>query len=546
MANLVQDLRYALRQIRKSPGFAITAVLTLALGIGATAAIFSFVDGVLLKPLAYRQSGQLVVVWEHVRFLETLFPYTGPNPRHVMAWQEGQTNFSGISMVNQGATGISLSGDHPRYVGRVAAEPNLLRILGVQPMLGRDFLPEDGSKGRDDRVIVSWSLWQSLFGGSAAVLGKTLWVGKKPMQVVGVLPKAFYFPKANELTASPIAQQAPAVEVLTPAVLDPSDYGWNSDYGNWVAIGRLKPGKTLTAAQAQLNRLSVNFLRQAPPGELDGPVEGAVLTLIQPMKEAIVGKTSRALSLLFAAVLSVLLIACMNLANAQLARVMAREREAALRAALGASAWGLVQASLLETLLLSLAGGTLGVLLAELAVHHFAGFLHVAIPRAETVSVNGPVLLAALVCTAGATMLFGALPALRYLRARPQTALQGVGRASGSAGNTMLRRWLVCGQVLACTALLLLTALFAKSLLRLLHGDKGFSTSNTVVASVREQGESYTDAKRAGFDDAVLDRLRQLPGVESAALVSSILSQGQTWLDGVHRTDGPSKQSNLA
>jgi hypothetical protein len=158
MANLVQDLRYAWRQIRKSPGFALTAVSTLALGIGATATLFSFVDGVLLQPLAYHESGQLVVVWEHVRFLEKLFPYTGPNPRHFWTWRQSQTDFSGMVLVNAVATSVSLSGDHPSYVGRVLSEPNLLRVLGVQPMLGRDFLPEEGTTGLDDRVLISWNL----------------------------------------------------------------------------------------------------------------------------------------------------------------------------------------------------------------------------------------------------------------------------------------------------------------------------------------------------------------------------------------------------
>lgn len=541
--NLAQDLRYALRQIRRSPGFALTAVLTLALSIGATTAIFTFVDGVLLKPLAYRQSGQLVVAWEHVRYLEKLFPYVGPNPRHVAAWRQAQTGFTDIAMVHEGSAGVSLGGDHPRYVGRISAEPNLLRVLGVHPLLGRDLVRDDAIKGHDDRAILSWNLWQTLFGGSADVLGKTFRVGTRPTTVIGVMPRDFYFPKANELNAMQMAQQAPAVDLLTPASIDPNDTGWNSDYGNFVAIGRLKPGSTPAAAQAQLDVVTENLLRQAPPEALDGNVQGAVTTVVQPLKEAIVGKTSRGLWLLFAAVLSVLLIACINLANAQLARVMARDREAAVRAALGASAWNLLQASLLESLLLSVTGGTLGVVLAKVAVDRFADAVHIAIPRADNITLNGTALAAAIACTAGATLLFGALPALRYLRARPQAALQAGARAHGSAGGSALRRWLICGQVLACTALVLLTSLFARNLLHLLRNDQGYSTARTVIASVRLQGENFTDPARAGFDDAVLARLRDLPGVSDAAMVSSMLSQGQTWLDGVHRSDRTGTES---
>jgi predicted permease len=526
--------------------FSLVAIVTLALSIGGTVTIFSFVDGVLLKPLAYQQSGQLTVMWEHVRFLEHLFPYTGPNARQVLALRQSQTSFTDLVLLREDATGISLGGDHPRFAGRVRTEPALLRMLGVQPVLGRDFRPEDGSNGHDDGVIISWTLWKTLFSGRDDVLGKTLYVATVPARVIGVLPKDFYFPKANELSSAPMAQIAPSVDVLQAMAIHPENYGWNEQYGNFVALGRLKPGVTLDGANAQLDALCNQIARQAPARDFGSKPDGAISVVLTPLKEAIVGKTSQQLWLLLSAVLSVLLIACVNLANAQLARAMRRDREAAVRVALGSTMWSLLRTSMLESLLLSVVGGALGVWLAHQVITHFAEAVRLAVPRAENVTVNGPVLAVAVLCTAVATLACAVLPTLRYFHVDPRAAMQGSGRASGSAGGTTLRRALVGLQMLACTTLLLLTALFATNMLHLLRLDRGFSSDNTMLASVRMQGKAFTDERLAGFDDAVLERLRALPGVTHAAMVSSVLSQGQTWLDGVERTDGGHERALLA
>jgi len=187
MHSLLQDIRYGLRQLRKSPSFTLTAILTLAFGIGATTALFSVVDGVLLKPLAYRDSGRLVVVWERVRYLEKLFPYVGANPRHADIWRRQSTAFTDLTLLQQGSTGISLGSDHPRLVGKISALPNLLDILGVQPTLGRNFLPEEAVDGHDKVVIISYRLWQTLFSSDPAVIGRSLKIAGTPYQVVTAL-----------------------------------------------------------------------------------------------------------------------------------------------------------------------------------------------------------------------------------------------------------------------------------------------------------------------------------------------------------------------
>ena len=546
MTSILQDLRYGLRQLLKAPGFTLTAVLTLALGIGATTALFSIVDGVLLKPLAYRDSGRLVAVWEKVRFLEKLFPYTGPNPRHANIWRQHENAFNDLTVLQQNSVGVSLRGDHPRNVGRIVGEPNLLDVLGVQPTLGRNFLPRESVEGHDKVAIVSWSLWQSLLQGDPNAVGSFIDVAGTKRQVVGVLPRAFYFPKSNELSAEPQTRQEPPPDLLTPLVINWNDFGLTGDFGNYVVLGHLKPGITPAAAQNQLDVLQEQIARQVPPNQMDGPVKGALASYVQPLKEVIVGRTAPRLWLLLAAMISVLLIACVNLANAQMARYVARDREAALRSALGASAAQLLQSALAEVAILSTAGGALGVCLAVFAVHRFAGYAQIAVPRSGAVEINFGVLAISVLLTIGASVIFGVLPATRLLRAQPQQALQGSGRTAGSRGSNQLRRTLVGLQVFACTTLLLVSGLFARSLIHLSTFDKGFSTDHVVVAAVELHGDAFTDPIRTGIDDGTLEKLRAIPGVQSASLVSYMLLQGGSWLDGIVPIAGDAKQDGLA
>ncbi len=543
MNSLLQDVRYGLRQLRRSPAFTITAVLTLAFGIGATTALFSVVDGVLLKPLAYRDSGRLVVIWERVRFLEKLWPYTGANARHEDIWRRQSSAFTDMTLLRQGSTGISLRNtDHPQLVGRIIAQPNLLDILGVQPLLGRNFLPEESVQGQEKVALITWHLWQTLFQGDASTLGKSVLIAGTPFQIVGVLPKNFYFPKANELASSPVAGQRPENEIITPLAINPDrGYGWNSDYGNYVAIGRLKPGTSIAQATENLNIVDDYIARQIPPGQLDGPPKGALSTYIQPMKEVLVGRTAARLWLLMAAVFSVLLIACINLANAQLARLVSRDRETAVRAALGASASRLLRGAIVEATILSIFGGACGIVLALFSVRRFAGYAELAMPRTGGIMLSMPVLALSVLLTVASGAIFGVLPALRLLRTNPQHALQGSSRSSvGSKRSSALRRWLVGAQVFACTALLLIAGLFAKSLTTLSTFDKGFSTANVIAADVFLQSEAFSEDKdRASFDDGVLAKLRALPGVQSASLVSYMLLSGDGWIDGVTPDDKP-------
>jgi hypothetical protein len=286
---ILQDLRHAARTLRKSPGFAVTAFLTLAIGIGASTAVFTMVDSVILKPLAYRDSGDLVVLWERVRPMSP--DPVGPNPRHADLWKKRATAFSGLALVQHSSSGLTLGTDHPLQLGTVTCSANLFGVLQVVPLLGRTFLPEDDMKGHDNVAILTYALWQSLFRGDPAVVGKSVRLGDTPREVIGVLPAGFRFPNRNALRAGHSKQPlsgVPEPAIYIPAALDPNRFGWNGDYGNWVALARLKPGVGIKQADTQINAIQDRIERDMPAGEKYGR-PGSLQDSEQPMQEPVVG-----------------------------------------------------------------------------------------------------------------------------------------------------------------------------------------------------------------------------------------------------------------
>jgi predicted permease len=542
----LQEIRYAFRTLCKSPAFAATAVLTLALGIGASTAVFTVVDSVILKPLAFRDSGGLVVAWERVRYLSG--QPTGPNPRHVDTWQQRATAFSGLTVVRNMSMGLAVGPEHPRLSGVVASLPNLFDILQVQPLLGRTFLPEDGVKGRDNVAVLTYPLWQDLFHGDLKAVGRTVRVDDVPREVIGVLPPSFHFPNSNALRSVPSRQPvsgAPDPAVFIPVVLDLSQLAGNGNYGNWVAIGRLNPSATPSQAEAQLNTIQAQIVQD--PSNHDDRRPGALLATVQPMQEAIVDDSRTGLWLLMAAVIALMLIACLNLANAQLSRAIARRRDAAVRTALGAAKWRLVWNALAENFLLAATGGAAGILLASTGLSLFRRYASVDLPRLSEVHLNLSVLLFSVLLTFTASLLSGLLPALRLLSTDPQVSLQQCsGRAVGSRQGNRLRTLLIGLQVFGCTALLLITGLFSKSLLHLLGQEKGFQSGEVSIVEVRLTPISYApDQRRIAFDDSVLSNLRNTPGVRSAGLVSAMPLEGESWIEFAQRIDRPNQESPL-
>jgi predicted permease len=538
MERLLQDLRYAVRQLRKSPGFALTAMLTFALGIGAATSVFSVVNAVLLKPFAFRDPDRLVVMREtvedKVRSERTSIP---DNYRHFMRLKKDATTLEDAAIFSQQGTSVSPAGDHPRIVGAVTASPNLFRLLGVQSILGRDFVADDARQAAENVVILSYEGWQTFFARDPTVIGKTLRIEGHPVTVIGVLPPDMRFPQIA--LAPKIAFQETARDALLFQPLAPSERDLNADMGNfnYKAIARLKRGVTLSQANAELEALQKAYTLSAHlPFHF-----GIALT---PLTKDVASGVSGALWLLFAAVGAVLLIACVNLANLQLARAVNAERETAVRAALGASRGQLMRSRLAESLVLAFAGGAAGTALAFGGVRLLIALAPANIPRLTEVQVSVPVLVFSGGLSIAAAIMFGMLPALRSLRVPPQAALQANStRAANTKESHRTRGLMVAAQVACTVVLLIVTSLTLRSLSHLLRQDRGFDSSHVTLAQADLFAPQYENdgpkgnAARLAFADGALTALRQLPGVQSVALTSVTPLTGETWVDNLFRPD---------
>jgi predicted permease len=536
---LFQDIRYAVRQLRKSPGFALTAILTLALGIGAATSVFSVVNAVLLKPFAFRDPDRLLVMREavedQVRSERSSIP---DNYRHFLRLKKEASTLEDAAIFSQRGMSVSPNQDHPRIVGAVIASPNLFRLLAVQPILGRDFVEDDARQNTESVVILSYEGWQTFFARDAAVIGTTLRIEGHPVTVIGVLPPGVRFPQIA--LAPKIAFQETAGDALLFEPLAPSERDLNADMGNfnYKAIARLKPGVTLSQANAELEALQKAYTLSAHlPFHF-----GIALT---PLTKDVASGVSGALWLLFAAVGAVLLIACVNLANLQLARAVNAERETAVRAALGASRGQLVRSRLAESLVLAFAGGVAGTALAFGGVRLLIALAPANIPRLTEVQVSVPVLVFSGGLSIAAAIMFGMLPALRSLRVAPQAALQANSTRENTQESQRTRSLMVAAQVACTVVLLIVTSLVLRSLSHLLRQDRGFDSSHITLAQADLFAPQYDNegpkgsAARLAFADGALTALRQLPGVQSIALTSVTPLTGETWVDNLFRPDHP-------
>jgi predicted permease len=418
LEHLSMNIRVSLRQLRKSPGFALAAILTLTLGIGAATSVFSVVNAVLLKPFALRDPDRLVAMRETVedqaRASRTATP---DNYRHFLRLKTTATVIEDAAIFAQRGSSVSPDGDHPRIVGAVIASPNLFQLLGVQPMLGRGFADTDAQKGAGNVVVLSYEGWQTFFGGNPKAIGETLRIDGQPVTVIGVLPPGMKFPQIALAPKTAFQETAHDAMLFEPLV--PSERDLNADMGNfnYKAIARLRPGVTLRQANAELDALQKAYTLAAHL-----PLHfGIALT---PLAKDVASDVSGTLWLLFAAVGAVLLIACVNLANLQLARAVNADREIAVRAALGASRGQLIMVRLVESLMLASIGGVAGVALAFAGVRLLLALVPADVPRLDEVHVSLLVLAFAAVLSIAAAVAFGTLPALRSLRIPPQRALQ--------------------------------------------------------------------------------------------------------------------------
>ncbi len=538
---LAQDVRFALRQLRKSPGFALTAILTLALGIGANTAIFSVVNSVLLRPFDFANPKQLVILRETVQEMAKLGPTLPDNSKHYLNLRAQSKTLEDAAIFQPRGFSIAVGNDHPQIVNGLQVAPSFFSVLGIEPTLGRVFRPEEATKDHDSEVILTWNAWQRYFQGDRNAVGRTLHIDGGESTVIGVLPKAFSFPHVDIM---PVAGQfaTPPLELFKPLVLYPQEMSDDGDF-NYLVIGRIRASITLRQAQSELQGLQQAY---AIAMHMQSHLGIAVI----PLTQEVTGKVSAGLWLLLAGIAAVLLIACVNLANLQLARAVSRERESSIRAALGAGRKRLLQLALIESLLLAAIGGALGILFAFAGVRIFIAAAPASLPRLNEVGVSWPVLLFAAGLSVATALLFGILPALRSMRADPQAVMQVNSiRVANTRQGSRIRSVLV-GTEVACTLLLLVvTALVVSSFARVIMQQRNFDADHVTLAQVNLFNSNYGDstpnfkAAQIAFVDRTLDGLAQIPGVTSVAVTSEMPMAGESWIDGVTRPDHPLPES---
>jgi predicted permease len=511
---LRQDLRYARRSLARTPGFAVTAVLVTALGIGANTAVFSLTDQVFLRPLPYVDADRLVKVWENVPGY-TRMETSAPNFRD---WRRMSMSFSTIGAF----TGLAMNlvgATEPKRLEGATVGADVIRMLGVPPQIGRIFTDDDDKAGAPQTVILSYALWRSEFGGRADVLGTRVRLDDAEHVVIGVMPAAFVFPTRE-------------TQIWTPLQLDPEDTDRDNNYLH--VLARLKPGVSLAAAQAEMNVVTEQ-LERAYPKE-----NRRTRATVHLLRDQVPSQNRLMLFALTGASLCVLLIACTNLASLLLARVLKRRRELAMRTALGAGRERLVRQLLTESLVLSTIGGLLGIAVAVAAVPLLARLVPPTLPVAEASAIDPRVLIFAAIITLATGIGFGVVPALRVASDRDLSGLREGSRGGAGRRTERLRALLVAAEVAASVVLLISAGLLIRALWRVQAVDPGFSTAGVITVQTPLSLEKYAaTGRRVDLYSRILSEVRALPGVTSAAYISFL---PMVWRGGIWpvEVEGPS------
>ena len=503
MSKFAQDLKFALRHLLKSPGFTSVAVLIMALGIGANTAIFSVVHAVLLEPLPFQDPDRLVQIW-HVP-PQTSFPgmtQFAVSAANFLDWQKQNDVFSGMALYSHG--GFELTG-HGKpetiHAGRVTS--GFFSVLGVQPIYGRVFLPEEDQPGRNKELILSYKTWQTRYAADPNVVGRTLTLDGSPYVIVGVM--------------GPKMTKPDFAEMWTPLGLTPEEAAVRGEH-HFLAIARLKPGVTLGQAQAEMNTIS-HRLEQSFPADDKGWGASVI-----SMREDLVGDVRPALLMMLGAVGFVLLIACANVANLIFARVFGRRKEVAIRSALGASRNRIVQPLLTESIIMAICGGALGLIFAHFGIQLLVKFFADKLPRMGDIGLSQSVLWFTLGLSVLTGLLAGLLPALSMIKGDVNEALkQGLGRMDADSGSSITRSALVSVEVALSIVLLIGAGLMLRSLWSLQNTNPGFDAHKVLTMALEIPKNQFTKpAEEHEFLTQVLQRIRALPGVESAGGVDDL------------------------
>jgi predicted permease len=512
----ISDLRLVSRQLRKSPGFTATAVLMLAFGIGATTAIFSVVDGVLLRPLPFPHADRLVTLGDQVAGTGWGHDWQGPvTAPEVLTYQREMHSFSslgGYAFLDYNLSGL----DQPEVIHAARMTTSVFATLGVAPWMGRVFTEQEDTQHAQVAVL-SYGTWKSHFNGAQNILGTKILLDRKPYMVIGVMPRAFEFP----LMSSHLER----VELWVPMSFTPEELSPEAD-ADWYLemVGRLKPGVTAPQAEADANRVAQQIMRNYPPDEANFRIH----PVVYPLQQITVLQTRPLLRMLFWAVAVVLLIACANFAGLLLVRAIRRQRETALCLALGATAGTLLRQTITESLALSVAGGLIGIGLAALGVYGGRNWLPDNLPLTNQVTLNWAVAGFALLLTLLTGILCGLAPGFSALRTNVNVQLKEGGHAGSTSGaHARLRSALVVVEMAVALVLLAASGLLLRSFRKMSEVDLGFEPDHVTTAAYSLPKEQYSTQTRIdNFNNDLLRRLHQLPGLRYAGLTSTLPMTG--------------------
>jgi putative ABC transport system permease protein len=509
---LIQDTRFALRVLRKNPGFALVAVLVLAIGIGANTAIFSVVDTVLLRPLPYPHAERLV-------FVENVFKQAGHTPMtytNFQFWRDQHQLFDQV-VTYFSSIGAMTGLQEPEEVPIVRISANLLPTLGVSPIAGRGFRDDEEPRSADRVVMLTESFWHKHYGGSASAVGQKLTLNDSVYTIVGVVPDSFRLGHPFEL--------------LMPLRLTP-----DVNIAFLPAIARLQPGVSLKQAQAALPGLIPAYKKADPE------LENIAFT---PYQQVLVGNSRPLLFVLLGGVIAVLLIACANTANLLLARAAIREKEVALRISLGAGRGRLARQLLTESVLLSLIGGVLGILLGWISLHFLTSLLQKRLPQAIAIQLDGRILVFALLLSLVTGLVFGMAPVVQLIRGNLHDRLKQGGRQT-TGGGQRLRQVLVVSEIAISLVLLAAAGLLLRSMVSLLNVDKGFNSHHVITMAVRPSPVRYKDAKtEILYLQRILESVNSLPGVQAAGWVYTLPLTGNSTNGGIKIEGHPGDSPNV-
>ncbi|MEO8369257.1 MAG: ABC transporter permease [Candidatus Solibacter sp.] len=524
------ELRYALRGLLRDRVFALMIVLSLAVGIGANTAIFSLVNGVLLQPPDFPHPERLVAITQWAPKLLKSYPALPVNIAIFEQWRKQMTTFESAAIAQASVFNLTGSGQ-PEQIRGALVSASIFSVLGVQPRLGRSFAANEDQAGHEQVVILSDALWRRRYQADPSIVGRKILLDGKPLEVAGVLPPGFQFPREEKAGNRTLGE---GLEIYKPIGYEPADLQIRMGDFNYWTTARLRPGATRERAQAELNLVQAGISKQIP-GDFD------LHATLVPLQERMVGDFRQGLVLLMAAVGAVLLVLCVNLANLSLARAAGRARDAAIRTALGASRARLLAQSIAESTILALTGGVLGVAFAWWGLQALLAAAPVDLPRLQEVKVDSQVLLFAFAISLLTGLIFGALPALGSLRTLPMETLKSAGRGNTEGRGGLRTRNLLVGFEVGLSAALLVTAgLLIASFTRLMSVDKGFQVDRVLAVNVSLLATRYPKPEdRTAFFQRALEKAAALPGVQQASVVSILPLTGETWIDIVGKENDP-------